>query len=157
MTKTTPHVVVIGCGFGGLTAAKALARQPVRLTLIDRRNHHLFQPLLYQVATAGLSPADLAIPIRAVLRGKSNARVLLGDVTGIDLAAREVEMPGHRIGYDTLIVATSARHAYFGHDDWEPFAPGLKQVEDALDIRRRILLAFEHAEASEDPTRATGC
>jgi NADH dehydrogenase len=151
MTRTMPQVVVIGCGFGGLTAAKALARQPVRLTLIDRRNHHLFQPLLYQVATAGLSPADIAMPIRAVFRGQSNTRVLLGAVTGIDLAAREVNLSGHHIGYDSLIVATGARHAYFGHDDWEPFAPGLKQVEDALDIRRRILLAFEQAEVSDHP------
>ena len=151
MTEKMPHVVVIGCRFGGLTAAKALARLQVRLTLIDRRNHHLFQPLLYQVATAGLSPADIAMPIRAVFRGKSNTHVLLGSVTGIDLAAREVNMSGHRVGYDTLIVAAGARHAYFGHDDWEPFARGLKQVEDALDIRRRTLLAFERAEATDDP------
>ena len=151
MSKTMPHVVVIGCGFGGLTAAKALARQPVRLTLIDRRNHHLFQPLLYQVATAGLSPADIAMPIRAVFRGQSNTRVLLGAVTSIDLAAHEVNLSGHHIGYDTLIVATGARHAYFGHDGWEPFAPGLKQVEDALDIRRRVLLALERAEVLDDP------
>ena len=151
MSKTMPNVVVIGCGFGGLTAAKALARQPVRLTLIDRRNHHLFQPLLYQVATAGLSPADIAMPIRAVFRGQSNTRVLLGAVTSIDLAAHEVNLSGHHIGYDTLIVATGARHAYFGHDGWEPFAPGLKQVEDALDIRRRVLLALERAEVLDDP------
>ena len=144
------RVVVVGSGFGGLTAAKALARLPVRLTLIDRRNHHLFQPLLYQVATAGLSPADIAMPIRAMFRAKSNTGVLLGTVTGVDVAAREVMMSGHRIGYDTLIVATGARHAYFGHDDWEPFAPGLKQVEDALEMRRRILLAFERAEATDD-------
>jgi NADH dehydrogenase len=144
------RVVIVGCGFGGLTAAKSLARMPVQLTLIDGRNHHLFQPLLYQVATAGLSPADIAMPIRAMFRGRSNTRVLLGTVTGIDVAAREVIIPGHRIGYDTLIVATGARHAYFGHDDWEPFAPGLKQVEDALEMRRRILLAFERAEATDD-------
>ncbi len=150
MTEATKRVVVIGCGFGGLTAAKALAKLPLRLTLIDRRNHHLFQPLLYQVATAGLSPADIAMPIRAVFRGQPNTRVLLGAVSGIDLAAREVCMSGLRIGYDVLIVATGARHAYFGHDDWEPFAPGLKQVEDALEIRRRILLAFERAEAIDD-------
>jgi NADH dehydrogenase len=151
MASATPHVLVIGCGFGGLTAAKALAKPPVQLTLIDKRNHHLFQPLLYQVATAGLSPADIAMPIRAVFRGRRNVRVLLGEVTAIDTAAREVRMDEHRIGYDLLVVATGARHAYFGHDDWELFAPGLKQVEDALDIRRRILLAFERAEAAEDP------
>jgi len=146
-----PRIVVIGCGFGGLTAAKALAKLPVQLTLIDRRNHHLFQPLLYQVATAGLSPADIAMPIRAVFRGRRNVRVLLGEVTAIDARSREVWMDDHRVAYDVLLVATGARHAYFGHDGWEPFAPGLKQVEDALDIRRRILLAFERAEAADDP------
>jgi len=142
--------VVVGCGFGGLTAAKALAKLPVQLTLIDRRNHHLFQPLLYQVATAGLSPADIAMPIRAVFRGRRNVRVLLGEVTGIDTSSRTVQMGDHRVTYDILVVATGARHAYFGHDEWEPFAPGLKQIEDALDIRRRILMALERAEASDD-------
>jgi len=145
-----PHVVVIGCGFAGLTAAKALAKLPVQLTLIDRRNHHLFQPLLYQVATAGLSPADISMPIRAVFRGRRKVRVLMDEVTAIDVESRAVKMGDHRVAYDVLIVATGARHAYFGHDDWEPFAPGLKQVEDALDIRRRILLAFERAEATDD-------
>jgi NADH dehydrogenase len=151
MSSAMPHVVVIGCGFAGLTAAKALTKLPVQLTLIDRRNHHLFQPLLYQVATAGLSPADIAMPIRALFRGRRKVRVLMGEVTAIDAESRAVQMGEHRIAYDVLIAATGVRHAYFGHDDWEPFAPGLKQVEDALDIRRRILLAFERAEATEDP------
>jgi NADH dehydrogenase FAD-containing subunit len=146
-----PHrVVVVGAGFGGLQAARRLAALPVQLTVIDQRNHHLFQPLLYQVATAGLSPADIAAPIRSVLSGRANARVLLARVTGIDRATREVVAEGRRAPYDTLVVATGARHSYFGHDEWEPFAPGLKSIEDATGIRRRILLAFEHAEAATD-------
>jgi NADH dehydrogenase len=144
------RVVVIGAGFGGLSAAKALSHMPVALTIIDQRNHHLFQPLLYQVATAGLSPADIATPIRSLFSGRRNVRVLLGRVTGIDVENREVVVDDKRVAYDTLIVATGARHAYFGHDDWEPFAPGLKQIEDATAIRRRILIAFEHAEAEEE-------
>jgi NADH dehydrogenase len=149
-TRSNPHVVIVGGGFGGLSAAKALAGQPFEVTLIDRNNHHLFQPLLYQVATAGLSPADIASPIRGILRGQKNARVMLAEVTGIDLKRRQVIADGRRIGYDYLIVATGARHAYFGHDDWAPYAPGLKTIDDATAVRRRILLAFEQAEASDD-------
>jgi NADH dehydrogenase len=140
-----PRVVIVGAGFGGLAAATGLGKAPVEVTVIDRRNHHLFQPLLYQVATAGLSPADIAQPIRAILRYQSNASVLLGRVIGVDHAAREVLTGDRRVAYDYLIVATSARHAYFGHDEWEAIAPGLKSIEDATDIRRRILLDFERA------------
>jgi NADH dehydrogenase len=142
----TPHVVVIGGGFGGLNAARALAKAPVRVTVVDRRNHHLFQPLLYQVATASLSPADIASPIRAILRKQDDASVLLAEVTGIDLARKEIALDGERLTYDYLILAAGAGHSYFGHDDWEKRAPGLKSLEDALEIRRRILLAFEDAE-----------
>lgn len=145
------RVVIVGAGFAGLSAAKALAKAPVRVTLVDRRNYHLFQPLLYQVATAGLSPADIAMPIRSILSPQKNATVLLGDVTGIDTAKRTVSAGAKKISYDTLIVATGARHAYFGHDDWESVAPGIKKIEDATDMRRRILLSFELAENSEDP------
>jgi NADH dehydrogenase FAD-containing subunit len=145
-TGELPRVVIVGAGFGGLSAAMALRRAPVQVTVIDRRNHHLFQPLLYQVATAGLSPADIAQPIRSILRRQRNATVLLGRVTGVDRAAREVVVGSRRVPYDYLIVATGARHAYFGHDEWEAVAPGLKKIEDATDIRRRILLAFEEAE-----------
>ncbi|PYX50142.1 MAG: FAD-dependent oxidoreductase [Acidobacteria bacterium] len=144
--KTTPRVAIVGAGFGGLTAARALARAPAHITVIDRKNHHTFQPLLYQVATAGLSPGEIAAPIRSILRGRDNVEVLLGEVTGFDLARRLVETPGQKIPYDYLVVAAGASHAYFGHDDWEPLAPGLKTIEDALEIRRRILLAFELAE-----------
>jgi NADH:quinone reductase (non-electrogenic) len=142
-----PHVVIIGAGFGGLSAAKALAKAPVRVTVIDRRNHHLFQPLLYQVATAALSPADIATPIRSILAKQKNTAVLLGNVVGVDKAHSEVVLDdGQRILFDHLIIATGARHSYFGHNEWEPFAPGLKSLEDATEIRRRILLAFERAE-----------
>ena len=144
--KTTPRVAIVGAGFGGLTAARALARAPAHITVIDRKNHHTFQPLLYQVATAGLSPSEIAAPIRSILRGRDGIEVLLGEVTGFDLARRVVETPEQRIPYDYLVVAAGASHAYFGHDDWEPFAPGLKTIEDALEIRRRVLLAFELAE-----------
>jgi len=144
--KITPRVAIVGAGFGGLTAARALARAPAHITVIDRKNHHTFQPLLYQVATAGLSPSEIAAPIRSILRGRDNVEVLLGEVTGFDLARRLVETPEQRIPYDYLVVAAGASHAYFGHDDWEPFAPGLKTIEDALEIRRRVLLAFELAE-----------
>ncbi|QEX17474.1 NADH dehydrogenase [Hypericibacter terrae] len=149
------RVVILGAGFGGLSAAKTLAKAPVDVTVIDRRNYHLFQPLLYQVATAGLSPSDVAAPIRAILRGQSNARVLLGRVQAVDRQNRIVLLSdGRRVPFDSLIVATGARHAYFGHDEWEPVAPGLKKIEDAIDIRRRILLAFEKAEmATDDATR----
>jgi NADH dehydrogenase len=148
-----PHVVILGAGFGGLQAARALRDAPVRVTVVDRRNHHLFQPLLYQVATAALSPADIAYPIRSILRHQQNADVLLAEVLSIDPAAREVVLPDARLPYDYLIVALGARHAYFGHEEWEPNAPGLKSLEDALDIRRRILLAFELADRERDPER----
>jgi NADH dehydrogenase len=148
------HVVIIGGGFGGLYAARALRREPVQVTVIDRRNHHVFQPLLYQVATAGLSPGDIASPIRWILRHQRNADVLLGDVDRIDTAQRRVHLrDGTEIGFDYLIVAAGATHAYFGHPDWHRYAPGLKTLEDALDIRRRVLLAFERAERETDPTR----
>jgi NADH dehydrogenase len=149
-----PHVVIIGGGFGGLTAAKALRKAPVRVTVIDRHNHHLFQPLLYQVATATLSPGDIASPIRWILRKNRNTRVLLGDVRTIDLDARRVSLEdGATVDYDFLIVATGTSHTYFGHDDWARHAPGLKTLEDALAIRRRILVAFEQAERETDAAR----
>jgi NADH:ubiquinone reductase (H+-translocating) len=144
------RVVIIGGGFGGLSAAKALKRAPFEITLIDRNNYHLFQPLLYQVATAALSPADIASPIRGVLRSQKNVKVMLADVTGIDTARKDVIADGYRIRYDKLIVATGARHAYFGHDAWAEFAPALKTIDDATYLRRRILLAFEKAETEED-------
>jgi NADH dehydrogenase len=148
-----PRVVIIGGGFGGLFAAKALRGRPVDITLIDRANHHLFQPLLYQVATAGLAPSDITVPIRWALRNESNATVLLGDVVKIDPVGRSVFLAddGVPIRYDYLIVATGSRHAYFGHDAWEPMAPGLKSIEDAIEIRRRFLMAFERAERASDP------
>ena len=139
-------IVIIGGGFGGLQAAESLARLPVQITLVDRRNHHTFQPLLYQVATAGLSPAEIAAPIREILARHENIEVLLGEVVGFDLDQRIVKLHGFDLPYDYLIVAAGASHAYFGHDEWEVFAPGLKTIEDALEIRRRVLLAFEIAE-----------
>jgi NADH dehydrogenase len=146
-----PNVVIIGGGFGGLWAARALRRAPVTVTVVDRRNHHLFQPLLYQVATASLSPADIAAPIRAVLRGQRNTDVIMGEVMDVDRASRQILLSdGTRMAYDYLIVATGATHAYFGHPEWEPIAPGLKTVEDATEIRRRFLLAFEAAEQEPD-------
>ena len=148
-----PQVVIIGAGFGGLYAAQALKRADVRVTVIDRRNHHLFQPLLYQVATAGLAPGDIAYPIRAVLRRQKNARVLLEEAVAVDAGARKVRLSGGELPYDYLILATGAQHSYFGHNDWEPWAPGLKSLEDALEIRRRILLAFERAEREPDESR----
>jgi NADH dehydrogenase len=149
-TGARPRVVIIGAGFGGLSAAKALKNTPVDVTLIDRRNHHLFQPLLYQVATAGLAPNQIATPIRAIVRNQKNARVELGTVEAVDTAKREVVLGDRRVPYDYLIIATGARHAYFGHDDWERFAPGLKTLEDATAQRKRILLAFERAELEPD-------
>jgi len=146
MAQNETRVVVIGAGFGGLEAARNLAKLPVRVTVIDRKNHHTFQPLMYQVATAGISPAEIAAPIRWILRGNKNIEVLLGEVIGFDLSQKLVKLSDLEIPYDYLIVAAGARHSYFGHDEWAPFAPGLKTIEDALEIRRRILLAFELAE-----------
>jgi NADH dehydrogenase len=149
-----PHVVVIGGGFAGLDAARALGRAPVRVTVVDRRNHHVFQPLLYQVATAALSPGDIASPIRWILRRQSNVRVLLAEVTAVDPAAKAVVLDeGERLAYDYLIVAPGATHSYFGHDQWAEHAKGLKTLDDALAMRRRMLLAFEEAERETDPAR----
>jgi len=149
-----PRVVIIGCGFGGLWAAQALKRAPVELTVIDRTNHHLFTPLLYQVATAGLSAPSVAGPIRHILAHQRNTTVLYGEVSTIDPAARVVVMEnGEQIPYDYLIVAAGTTHSYFGHDEWAPYAPGLKTLEDALEIRRRVLLAFEQAERERDPAK----
>jgi NADH dehydrogenase len=152
-----PRVVVVGAGFGGLEAARVLAKLPLEITLIDRKNHHTFQPLLYQVATAGISPGEIAAPIRWILRGRKNVAVLLGEVVDFDLQLRVVRLTDLEVAYDYLIVAAGAGHSYFGHDEWEPLAPALKTVEDALEIRRRVLLAFELAEkqaAAGDPTMA---
>jgi len=147
-----PHVVIVGGGFGGLTLAKSLARAPVDVTLVDRANHHLFQPLLYQVAMAGLSPADIAVPIRSVLKRQANARVLLGEVTKVDLACRTISLDDDEtLAYDFLAIAVGAKTNYFGHDDWTRFAHGLKTLDDAVEIRRRVLLAFEAAERETDP------
>ena len=150
-----PHrVVIVGAGFGGLEAAHRLAGAPVGITLIDRRNHHLFQPLLYQVATASLATSEIAWPIRYLLRNRPDVTTLYATVTGVDAQAKRVLLDdGDGLPYDTLIVATGARHAYFGHDEWEPFAPGLKTLEDATTLRRRILVAFERAERETDPQR----
>ena len=145
-----PHVVIVGGGFGGLYAALALADRPVRVTLLDRRNHHLFQPLLYQVAAAALNPSDIATPLRSILRAAANITVLLAEVTAVDLANRRLVLDRGETGYDALILAAGASHSYFGHDEWELFAPGLKTLEDALEIRRRVLLAYEAAEREHD-------
>jgi len=151
---TLPRILIIGGGFGGLEAAKALAGQAVDVTLVDKTNHHLFQPLLYQVATAGLSAPAIAAPIRNILRKQANLTTLLGEVLHIDAAQQLVQLrDGSTLGYDHLIVAAGATHSYFGHDDWAPHAPGLKTLEDAFEIRRRVLLAFESAEKESDPTR----
>jgi NADH dehydrogenase len=154
MTSRVPHVAIIGGGFGGLDAARALAGAPVSVTLLDRHNHHVFQPLLYQVATAGLSPGDIASPIRWILRRQRNVRVLLAEVRAIDPAAKRLLLDdGSSMAFDYLIVATGAAHSYFGHDEWATHAPGLKTLDDALEIRRRLLLAFERAERETDPAR----
>ncbi|HWZ82413.1 MAG TPA: NAD(P)/FAD-dependent oxidoreductase [Terriglobales bacterium] len=145
-SKSKPKVVVVGAGFGGLTAAQKLVSLPVKVTVVDRKNHHTFQPLLYQVATAGLSPGEIAAPIRWILRGHPNIEVLLEEVVDFNLKAREVITNEGVLPYDYLVIASGASHAYFGHPDWEPLAPGLKTIEDALEIRRRVLLAFELAE-----------
>jgi NADH dehydrogenase len=145
-----PHVVIVGGGFGGLYAALALADKPVRVTLLDRRNHHLFQPLLYQVAAAALNASDIATPLRSILRKAANITVLLAEVESVDLANRRLVLDRDEMGYDALILAAGASHSYFGHDEWEIFAPGLKTLEDALEIRRRVLLAYETAEREHD-------
>ncbi len=150
-----PHLVIVGGGFGGLNAARSLSRLPVRITLLDRRNFHLFQPLLYQVATGALSPANIAAPLRSLLRKHRNVTVLLGEVIDLDPAGRRVLLrDGSAVSYDYLVLATGARHHYFGHPQWEAQAPGLKTIEDATLIRRRVLLAFEQAEKESDPVRA---
>jgi NADH:quinone reductase (non-electrogenic) len=149
MSSERPKVVIVGAGFGGLAAAKALARAAVDVIVLDRQNHHCFQPLLYQVATAALSPAEIAWPIRHMLRTQRNATVLMAEVTGVDLAGRLVQTAAGPISYDYLVIATGATHSYFGHDEWAEFAPGLKRIEDATRIRRRILLAFEQAELAD--------
>ena len=153
-----PRVVIVGGGFGGLAAAKALRRAPVRVTMIDRTNHHLFQPLLYQVATSVLAPGQIAFPIRGILRKQKTTTVILGEVTGVDKDSRRVlvnsaDRDGAEIPYDYLVLAMGARHSYFGHAEFEEFAPGLKSLADAVAIRNKILQAFEQAEAEEDPSR----
>jgi NADH dehydrogenase len=148
--RTLPQIVIVGAGFGGLWAASALAGAPAQVTVIDERNYHLFQPLLYQVATAGLSPADIAAPIRGILSRQRNARVVLGRVIGIDKARKLVRLRDREVRYDWLIVATGARHAYFGHEEWAEFAPGLKNIDDATRLRRKILTALERAEQEPD-------
>jgi NADH:ubiquinone reductase (H+-translocating) len=151
-THGAPHVVIVGAGFAGLYCARALKDAPVWVTVVDRKNHHLFQPLLYQVATAALNPADIAVPTRSILRRQRNADVVLGDVTGFDLATKQVRLTsGESLEYDRLVIATGVTHSYFGKPEWARFAPGLKTVEDAVEIRRRILLAFERAEREADP------
>ena len=154
MSSPNPKVVIVGAGFGGLTAAKRLAGKPVDVTLVDRRNHHLFQPLLYQVATAALSPADIAAPIRSIFADAPNVRVLLDEVSSIVPSKNRVSLArSGPLDYDWLILATGARHSYFGRDGWAQHAPGLKSIEDATNIRRRVLLALEHAETEADPQR----
>jgi len=154
MSGLAHQIVIVGAGFGGLEAVHRLSGAPVRITLIDRRNHHLFQPLLYQVATASLATSEIAWPIRHLLRNRPDVTTLLASVTGVDKDARQVLLDdGSTVPYDTLVLATGARHAYFGHDDWEPYAPGLKTLEDATTIRRRILIAFEKAERETDEQR----
>jgi NADH dehydrogenase len=151
MSTARPHIVILGAGFGGLFAARALAKVAADVTLVDRHNYHLFQPLLYQVATAGLPPSDVAWPIRSILRRQRNARVLLAEVTGIDVAKHEVVLHDRTITFDYLVVATGSTHSYFGHEEWQAIAPGLKSIDDATLIRRRILRAFEAAELEDDP------
>jgi len=153
-----PHqVVIIGGGFAGLATARRLGRADVQITVVDRHNYHLFQPLLYQVATAVLSAGDIASPIRAILRRQKNTRVMLADARSIDIHNRIVHLDTGSISYDTLALATGASHSYFGHDEWGRFAPGLKTLDDALEIRRRVLLAFERAERAADPATRQLC
>ena len=152
-TSNQPRVVIIGAGFGGLQAAKALAKQPVQVTVIDRDNYHLFQPMLYQVATAGLSPDDIATPVREILRGHTNTEVLMAEVTGIDVQGRHVEIGNQSVPFDYLIVATGATSNYFGHDDWQQYAPGIKTLAEGIAIRNLVLSAFEEAECESDEER----
>src|SRR5665213_2605439 len=156
-TEQAPNrhrVVIVGAGFGGLETTYRLAGAPVSITLVDRRNHHLFQPLLYQVATASLATSEIAWPIRYLLRGRPEVTTLFATVTGVNAVEKRVLLDdGDALPYDTLVLATGARHAYFGHDEWEPFAPGLKTLEDATTLRRRILVAFERAERNQNPQR----
>lgn len=144
--RERPRVLIVGGGFAGIAAAKALAAVPVDIRLIDRRNHHVFQPLLYQVATASLSPADISSPIRTILRGQRNCQVAMAEITNVDIAGKRLMLAGGHVDYDYLILAAGATHAYFGHDEWAEIAPGLKSIDDATELRRRILLAFESAE-----------
>jgi NADH:quinone reductase (non-electrogenic) len=153
VSDTRAEIVIVGGGFGGLYAARALGNAPVHVTIVDRRNHHLFQPLLYQVATAALNPADIAAPIRSVLRGRRNVSVVLAEAVSVDVAAKKLILADGELPYDHLVLATGATHSYFGHDEWAPFASGLKSIEDALEIRRRVLLAYEMAERERDPER----
>jgi NADH:ubiquinone reductase (H+-translocating) len=153
MGSDQPRVVVVGGGFGGLNLARSLAKSPVRVTLVDRRNHHLFQPLLYQVATAALNPSDIAIPIRRILRHQSNVEVLLAEARGVDFSRKRLLLDEGELSYDKLVIATGARHSYFGHSEWMACAPGLKSIGDALEIRRRVLSAFEQAEREGDVRR----
>src|SRR6266851_3440954 len=150
---TVPHVVIVGAGFAGLHAARGLRTAPMRVTVIDRTNHHLFQPLLYQVATASLSPADISAPIRGVLGKQNNTEVLLAEVTGVDVQGQRVLMHDLAVPYDYLVLATGVQHNYFGHDEWKQFAPGLKTLQDATAIRHKILLSFEAAEQEKDPEK----
>ncbi|HEY9868265.1 MAG TPA: NAD(P)/FAD-dependent oxidoreductase [Candidatus Obscuribacterales bacterium] len=150
MEKKTPHVVIVGAGFGGLAVARSLRNAPVRMTIVDKTNHHLFQPLLYQVAMAGLSPAEIAYPIRAIVRKQKNVTVLMEEVTAVDLERRVVLMGERELAYDFLVLAAGAQTNYFGHDDWMPYAVGLKDLDDAVEIRRRVLVAFEAAEREEE-------
>ena len=154
-TSSDPQVVIVGGGFAGLTAARTLRHAPVRITLVDRHNHHVFQPLLYQVATAGLSSTNIAAPLRHILRRQGNATVLLADATGVDLRRRRLILRDGEMAYDFLILAAGATHSYFGHEEWSRHAPGLKTLDDAIDIRRRVLLAFEEAERETDEARRT--
>jgi len=153
VSASRPEVVIVGGGFGGLYTARALRGTEAHVTIVDRRNHHLFQPLLYQVATAALNPADIAAPIRSVFRGAGNVSVVLAEVVGVDLAAKKLLLADGELPYDYLVLATGATHSYFGHEEWAPFAPGLKSIEDALEIRRRVLLAYEMAERDPEHRR----
>src|SRR5476651_546259 len=153
VSTSLPHIVVVGAGFAGLNFCKKFPTERARITVVDRQNHHLFQPLLYQVATAGLSAVDIAQPVRSILNDKANLEVLMAEVTGFDLAAKKVRHSAGELSYDYLVLGLGGVTTYFGHDEWAQFAPGLKSLDDALKIRRKILLAYEHAETEPDATR----